>query len=490
MASIVRSCRTPISSLLLSRHAFSSYRNVDGPYTAPVVKTPVPGPKSKALLAEMDQIMQTGAVQFFVDYERSQGNYIADADGNVLLDLFCQISSIFLGYNHPALNSVFADNKNLLSLISRPALASFPPVDYAQQIRNILIPIAPKGLSHFTQMMCGSCSNENAYKAAFMSYMAQQRGKPLSPDSEEYKTSLVNKPPGCPDLAVLSFMGAFHGRTFGCLSTTHSKAIHKLDIPAFDWPIAPFPVLKYPLDQFKRENEAEERRCLEQTADLVDKWNKKGSKVAALIVEPIQAEGGDRHASPSFFLGLQKLCKEKGMVFIVDEVQTGGGNTGTLWAHELWNAPESPDIVTFSKKFQVAGYFFKSYLKPKEPYRIYNTWMGDYVKVAMLQKSMEEVQKENLLGLVKESGAVLLNGLKTLEARYPSILNSARGQGTFCAINCRTPVLRDQIMLKLRNKGINVGGSGESAIRFRPVLTFAPKHAQLFLNTFESVLKE
>lgn len=96
----------------------------------------------------------------------------------------------------------------------------------------------------------------------------------------------------------------------GCLSTTHSKPIHKLDIPAFDWPIAPFPVLKYPLDQFKRENEAEEKRCLEQTADLVDKWNKRGSKVAAMIVEPIQAEGGDRHASPNFFLGLQKLCKE------------------------------------------------------------------------------------------------------------------------------------------------------------------------------------
>ena len=102
-------------------------------------------------------------------------------------------------------------------------------------------------------------------------------------------------------------------------------------------------------------------------------------------------------------------------------------------AHELWNGAESPDIVTFSKKFQVAGYFFKPYLKPKEvcvgspalqtlifflfekPYRIYNTWMGDFVKVAMLKKAMEEVRKENLLALVNESGAVLLNGLRTLE---------------------------------------------------------------------------
>ena len=86
-------------------------------------------------------LQQTGAVQFFADYERSQGNYIADADGNVLLDLYCQTSSIFLGYNHPVLKDLLTDDKNLTSIISRSALASFPPVDYGHQIRDTLLPV-------------------------------------------------------------------------------------------------------------------------------------------------------------------------------------------------------------------------------------------------------------------------------------------------------------------------------------------------------------
>lgn len=159
----------------------------------------------------------------------------------------------------------------------------------------------------------------------------------------------TSQQPGSPDLTVLSFKGGFHGRLFGSLSTTRSKAIHKLDIPAFDWPSAPFPALKYPLEEHTAENKAEEERCLQQAEKTIKEWKSQGRPVAALIVEPIQSEGGDFHASPAFFRGLRKITRDNGVFMICDEVQTGVGATGTFWAHEKWGlgAADSPDFVTF-----------------------------------------------------------------------------------------------------------------------------------------------
>jgi len=113
----------------------------DGEFRTPRVHTPIPGPKSKALLADLDQILQTGTVHFFVDYESSQGNYVVDADGNVMLDLYCQIASLALGYNHPAIKQVVYDKRNLKTLVNRPALGVFPPVDYASRIRDTLLSV-------------------------------------------------------------------------------------------------------------------------------------------------------------------------------------------------------------------------------------------------------------------------------------------------------------------------------------------------------------
>nr|NVI72056.1 putative 4-aminobutyrate aminotransferase, mitochondrial-like protein [Cucujiformia] len=221
-----------------------------------------------------------------------------------------------------------------------------------------------------------ACSNENAMKAAFIVYMYKQRGG-SKPTAKDLTSTMINQPPGSPNLSVLSFHGAFHGRTLGCLSTTHSKAIHKLDIPSFDWPIASFPNYKYPLDKHQSENKAEDDKCLAEVEELIVKWNKKGCPVACVIVEPIQAEGGDHHASPDFFRRLQKITKKHGCAFMVDEVQTGCGSTGRMWAHEFWDLTEPPDIMTFSKKMLLGGYFYSDSFRVQEPFRIFNTWMGD-----------------------------------------------------------------------------------------------------------------
>jgi len=126
----------------------------------------------------------------------------------------------------------------------------------------VRLQVAPKGMNSLTTMMCGSCSNENAYKNMFMKYQRDKRGGTSNFTDLEKESCMINMPPGSPNLSILSFSGSFHGRTLGVLSTTHSKYVHKLDVPAFDWPMARFPVYKYPLHENLRENEQEDDRCL------------------------------------------------------------------------------------------------------------------------------------------------------------------------------------------------------------------------------------
>uniref|UniRef100_A0A4X1T6U6 4-aminobutyrate--2-oxoglutarate transaminase n=1 Tax=Sus scrofa TaxID=9823 RepID=A0A4X1T6U6_PIG len=249
------------------------------------------------------------------------------------------------------------------TFINRPALGILPPENFVEKLRESLLSVAPKGMSQLITMACGSCSNENAFKTIFMWYRSKERGQSAF-SKEELETCMINQAPGCPDYSILSFMGAFHGRTMGCLATTHSKAIHKIDIPSFDWPIAPFPRLKYPLEDFVKENQQEEARCLEEVEDLIVKYRKKKKTVAGIIVEPIQSEGGDNHASDDFFRKLRDISRKHGCAFLVDEVQTGGGSTGKFWAHEHWGLDDPADVMTFSKKMMTGGFFHKEEFRP------------------------------------------------------------------------------------------------------------------------------
>lgn len=301
---------------------------------------------------------------------------------------------------------------------------------------------------------------------------------------------MINQTPGAPKLSILSFKGAFHGRTLGVLATTHSKYIHKIDIPSFDWPIASFPQYKYPLDENVRENQAEDDRCLAEVEDLIVQYKNKGIPVAGIVSEPIQSEGGDNEASPEFFQRLQRIAKKHGAALLIDEVQTGGGPTGKLWCHEHFNLDSPPDVVTFSKKMQLGGYFHTLDLTPAQPYRVFNTWMGDPGKLLLLETILKVIKRDSLLENVNRVGKKLKQGLLDAQRNYPNLLNSARGRGTFLAINVKDIATRDGIVNRLKQKGVQSGGCGDVAIRFRPALIFEEKHVDIFLEKFNQVLKE
>jgi 4-aminobutyrate aminotransferase/(S)-3-amino-2-methylpropionate transaminase len=138
-------------------------------------------------------------------------------------------------------------------------------------LKAAFMSIAPKGLNQVMSLMCGSCSNEVAFKAVFMHHQHIARGgAPFT--AEDLSSCMKNAAPGAPDLSILSFKGGFHGRTFGTLSATRSKEIHKIDIPAFPWPAAYFPQIRYPLAENAEHNRREEEKSLKEVEHLIKTW--------------------------------------------------------------------------------------------------------------------------------------------------------------------------------------------------------------------------
>jgi len=460
------------------------------------MKTAVPGPETHRLTQALGkQGGMGGATAFFGDYRASAGSYIVDADGNRMLDMFSQIASLPLGYNHPALDAAAKDPLMSTFAHSRAALGLMPPKELPQLLDETFLKIAPKGMTKVQTMLCGSSANENVFKAAFFAMRAKQRaaeGRSATEFTEEELSSCMdNQAPGCANnLSIMSFSGGFHGRTMGALTCTHSKTVHKIDVPAFDWPTAPFPQLKYPLHEHQEANAVEEKSCIDSVRRILVKRNEEGRPVAGIIVEPILSEGGDLHASPKFFKALQQACKEFGTAFIVDEVQTGICSTGHMWAHEAWGLEESPDFVVFSKKALLGGYYYKDEFQPPQGYRIFNTWMGDATKLLFFRSVLETIEKEGLQKLVKEVGRELADILSNASSTHPEYVSNLRGTGTVIAFDASTPELRDSLATHLRNNGVLVGTNGTQSIRFRPALNFNSAHVSEFNKVFQKSLDE
>jgi len=462
----------------------------DGDYVEPQMLTETPGPISRQKKVELSQLKRTEQMHFFCDFEASKGNFLVDVDGNRYLDVFQQISTLPLGYNHKALQEKISTPLFQSILLNRSAQGFCPGKNLVENLENTLLKIAPKGFRIAQQMMCGSCSNENAMKAALMRYNAVRRGS-NEPTELELESCMKGQHPGSPeDLYILGFDKGFHGRTIATLAVSRSKALHKVDFPSWKWPDAPFPSLKYPLEDNVAENREEEDRCLDATRRIITEGIDAGMYCAGVIVEPMQAEGGDNHATPHFFRGLREITKEFGAAFIVDEVQTGGGPTGEWWMHESWGLSSPPDMVTFAKKLLIGGYYYHEDFFPALTMKIFNTWMGDPARLHMLETVVDTVQKDNLLQRTKDAGATLIKGLRDLNQTYPNMVMNPRGLGTLCAFTMPDMEVREELVWAARNLGLEIGGCGNSGVRFRPALIYTDKHAEMTLGIVDSALKQ
>jgi 4-aminobutyrate aminotransferase/(S)-3-amino-2-methylpropionate transaminase len=437
------------------------------------VRNRIPGNLSRLAMSAINKRQDARTIRLVSNLEKSHGNYLVDADNNKLLDVYCNIASLPLGYNHPKL--LQNAEKFLPYLIQRSSLAVIPPNSWVNKIEKLMY-FAPKGLDYIhTGCGCGSGANENAFKAAFINFFNRNLASYKFSEEKIYSSAMENSFPGSPDLSILSFDKAFHGRTLGCLSTTRSRPIHKINIPAFKWPKADFPKLRYPLEEFEYENILEVSRCVSQVNDILYKDSQeKRPTIAGMIVEPIQGEGGDNHAPANFFREIRKLAKHYGVSFMVDEVQTGVGSTGKFWAHEHWDLDTPPDIVTFAKKMQIAGYFTTKDYEPTHPYQIFNTWMGDPVRILLLEQILNIIEEDNLIEKTAEIGRNLLEELMQIEN-----IKNVRGQGTFIAFDVKD---NNKFADKMLQEKVLLGTCGENSVRLRPSLIFNEEHAELLLT--------
>lgn len=164
-------------------------------------------------------------------------------------------------------------------------------------------------------------------------------------------------------------------------------------------------------------------------------------------------------------------------------MQTGVGATGTFWAHEAWNLPSPPDMVTFSKKFQAAGFYLSPRLRPAQAYRLYNTWMGDPVRAMQAATIVQEIKDKDLLTNVQDVGKYLQDNLTEMTKYTP--ISNIRGQGAFIAFDLPDSSKRDSFLMDMRQRGVNVGGCGDRTVRLRPMLTFQRPHADILLDTMK-----
>ncbi|GME97357.1 unnamed protein product [Ambrosiozyma monospora] len=238
-----------------------SEKNFPNEPTAPKVSTSIPGPIGTEKVKTLGEVFDNRCTYFVADYSKSTGNYIVDVDGNQLLDVYCQVASIPLGYNNPKLIEVAKSDKMIRNLVNRTATGNFAGADF-EEIQRDLLKFAPKGQTHVWNGLSGADANELAFKAIFFNYQSKKRGFNTKFSAEEEATCMENEAPGNPELAIMSFAKAFHGRLFASGSVTRSKPVHKMDMPSFKWPKAEFPAYQYPLEDNETANKAEDARCL------------------------------------------------------------------------------------------------------------------------------------------------------------------------------------------------------------------------------------
>ena len=400
-----------------------------------------------------------------MDLERSRGSYLYDSRSDrMLLDFFTNFATYPVGYNHPKTADPEYRERILLAGLNKPTNSDTYTTLFAEFVdtfSRLAIPATHN--RHLFFVEGGSLAVENAVKTAFDWKVRKNfaRGDSLERGHR-----------------ILHFRHAFHGRSGYSISMTNTADPRKTQyFPRFDWPRLACPRLSFPVTPGVLREVAEAEDAVER--EIREACARFPNDIAALIIEPIQGEGGDNHFRPEFFARLRRLADELDFLLIFDEVQTGVGLTGSMWAWQQFGV--EPDLFCFGKKTQVCGFAANSRVDEVENVftissRINSTWGGNLADMVRCAKYLEIITEENLADNARVVGEHLLGRLRELAEELP-VISNVRGRGLFIAFDLPDKETRDRILSACLENGLIALASGAAAIRFRPALNLSREEA-------------
>jgi L-lysine 6-transaminase len=441
--------------------------------TSSVKVTPdqVHGTLAKHMLAD--------GFDFVLDLERSEGIYLYDSRQNrKLMDFFSFFATNPVGMNHPGLKTPEFTARLHRAALHNPSNSDVYTVEMAEFVETFARHAMPAHLPHAFFVAGGTLGVENALKASFDWKVRKnfERGY-----REERGTR------------VLHFEQAFHGRSGYTLTLTNTTDPRKTAyFPKFDWPRVLNPKVEFPLNE-ERSKDVKAREGL-SLAQIRRAFADHPDDIAAIILEPIQGEGGDNHFRTEFIQELRAIADEFEAMLIFDEVQAGFGLTGKFWSHEHYGV--KPDMVAFGKKSQVCGFLCGPRIDDvKENVfqvssRLNSTWGGTLVDMVRSQRYLEIMAEERLLENATARGAELLAGLESMAKEFPEHVSNARGKGLMCAFDLRDGALRDAVIGKAYEDAMVVIGCGPQSIRFRPPLVVNKEEIAAGLEKLRNAVKK
>ncbi len=437
----------------------------------------MPKIEPKDVIPILSKHMLIDGFEIIVDLKKSAGSYLVDErDGKKYLDFFTFFATLPVGINHPKLLTPEFKEKLLTAAINKPSNSDFYTVAMAEFVDTFARLAMPESLPHLFFIDGGALAVENALKAAFdwKIRMNFQKG---------YTREHGNQ--------VIHFQQAFHGRSGYTLSLTNTADPRKtMYFPKFNWPRVLNPKIVFPLNEenLRRVERAEQMSLQQIKRAILDNPD----DIAAIIIEPIQGEGGDNHFRAEFFKELRTIADENDILLIFDEVQCGMGISGKMWAYQHFGV--TPDIVVFGKKSQVCGIMASRRIDQVEDNvfvessRINSTWGGNLVDMVRCQRYLEIMVEENLVDNAAKVGAYFLEKLHDMQQRYPQLLSNIRGRGLFIAFDLPADFIRDQFIREARKRGMLVLKCGERSIRFRPALNITPQIVDEAMGIIDATL--
>ena len=406
---------------------------------------------------ELDVLKQwilADGYQLIIDLDKSFGSKLVDKiSGKTYIDFCGSYGSNVLGYNHPAIN-----NSNFLeavrgALVNKISNSDFYTEEYINYVKTFASNAIPEGYKYLFLIDGGTLAVENALKAAF--------------DWKIKKTGIKEN-----DLKVIHFKNAFHGRSGYTMSLTNTDPNKVVNFPKFNW-----------------------IRISNNEATAIDEINRTlffcRKQIAAMIIEPIQCEGGDNHFSKEFLNELQQICINNDILFIIDEVQTGFFTSGKPWAFMHYDL--KPDIVTFGKKSQQCGLFVgpridevKDHVFAKSS-RINSTFGGNLVDMVRCTFILEEINKSQLDVNATIMGNYWKEQMTLIKSKY---LSNVRGLGLLLAFDLPNTNIRNKLVDIYYDLGLIVLPCGEKSIRLRPNLAIRKKEMDEALALLEKGFKK